>query len=93
MIVGVLTLELALFDAQSLKDKRRVIQSIKQQLRNTFNVSVSEVAFRDSAKRSRLAVAMVSSDSRGLHARLDKIVELVRRCGGLTLLEYERELL
>ena len=45
MIVGVLTVELAIFEAQSLKDKRRGIQSVKQKLRNGFNVSVAEVGY------------------------------------------------
>ena len=93
MIVGVLTLELAVLDARTLKDKRRVLQSIKQRLRNAFNVSVAEVEFNDSPKRCRLAVALVSQAARPIHAQLDKVVDLVRRCGGLTLLDYERELL
>ncbi len=41
MIVGALTVELAIFDAQCLKDKRRVILSLKEKLRNRFNVSVA----------------------------------------------------
>ena len=92
MIVGVLTLELAIFEARSLKDKRRVIQSVKQRLRNTFNVSVAEVAFLDTPKRGRLAVAVVCGEVRPLHAQLDKIVDLVRGFSGLTLVDYEREL-
>ena len=91
MIVGVLTLELATLEARSLKDKRRVIQSVKQKLRNTFNVSVAEVGHADTPKRCRLAVVLVCGESRPVHAQLDKIVELVRSNRGLTLLEYERE--
>ena len=93
MIVGVLTLELAIFDAQSLKDKRRVIQSVKKKIANRFNVSVAEVAHADAAKRCRLGLAMVSTDSRMIHSQLDKIVDVVRACGGLTLLDYDRTLL
>lgn len=93
MIVGVLTAELAIFEAQTLKDKRRIIQSVKQRLHNTFNVSVAEVAYGDSPKRARLAVALVCNEARPIHAQLDKIVELLRGVGGLTLLDYQRELL
>jgi len=92
MIVGVLTVELAIFDAQSLKDKRRVILSLRQRMSQRFNVSVAEVAYNDSPKRSRLGVAIVSDDSRAVHAQFDKVVELVRKMGGLTLLDYSREL-
>ena len=93
MIVGVLTVDLMIFDAQTLKDKRRVISSLKQRLRNRFNVSVVEVAYGDAPKRCRLGVAMVSQESRVVHSQLDKVVEVVRRTGGLSLLEYHRELL
>lgn len=93
MIIGVLTVELAIFDAQSLKDKRRVIGSLKQKLRDRFNVSVAELAYADAPKRCRLGVVMVSQRSRLVHSQFDKIVDVVRRTGGLSLLDYERELL
>lgn len=93
MIVGVLTVELTVFEANSLKDKRRVLKSVKQRLRNEFNVSVAEVEFHDRPRRCRLALAMVSNESRGLHSQLDQMVELLRRTPGLTLLDYQREML
>lgn len=91
MIVGTLTVELAVFEAQTLKDKRRVIQSIKQRLHNGFNISIAEVAYADSPKRCRLGLAVVGNESRALHAQLDKAVELIRRAHGVTLISYERD--
>lgn len=93
MIVGILTLDLAVFEARSLKDKRRVIQGVKQRVRNRFNVSVAEVGYTETPKRCRLGIATVSNESRHVHEQLDKIVDLVRGVAGLTLLDYERELL
>ena len=93
MIVGVLTIELALFEAQSLKDKRRVIQSLKKRLHNRFNVSVAEVAYGNDAKRCRLGMATVSNEARVVHSLLDKIVDAVRHNGGVSLIDYDRELL
>ncbi len=93
MIVGVLTVELAIYDARSLKDKRRVVVSLKERLRNRFNVSVTEVGYMDTPKRCRLGVAVVSQESRAVHSQLDKIVDVVRRTGGVSLLDYKRELL
>ena len=93
MIVGILKIELAIFDARTLKDKRRVIASLKQKLRNRFNVSVAEVGYLDTPKRCRLGVSVVSRESRMAHSQLDQVVDLVRRAGGASLLEYEREFL
>ncbi len=93
MIVGVLTIELALFEAQTLKDKRRVIQSIKHKLANRFNVSVAEVGHTDTPKRCRLGVALVSNETRVVHSQLDQVVDSFRRNTGATLLSYERQIL
>ncbi len=93
MIVGVMKVDVALFDAQSLKDKRRVLQSFKQRVRDKFNVSISEVAHGDSPKRSQIGIALVCDESRVVHAQLDKIVEMFRHTPGLTLVDYQRELL
>ena len=93
MIVGVLTVELAIFEARSLKDKRRIVQGLKQKLRNRFNVSVAEVGYVDMPKRCRLGVSLISRESRIVHSQLDKIVDFVRRVNGLTLVDYDRQLL
>lgn len=93
MIIGVLQVELLVPDARNLKDKRRVVLSLKQRIRNRFNVSVAEVGHTGTARRCRLAIGMVAEGSRPLHSQLDKIVDLIRVSRGLTLLEYERELL
>lgn len=90
-MIGLLTVDLAIFEAQSLKDKRRVILSLKTRLRNRFNVSVSEIAHADSPKRCRLGIAMISNESRPIHNQLDKIVDLIRNAPGATLLDYQRE--
>ena len=93
MIVAVMTIDVALFEAMTLKDKRRVLQSFKVRLRDKFNVSVTEVDYGDSPKRSKLGIAAVSTETREAHSVLDKVVEMVRHTGGLTLLTYEREML
>ena len=43
MIVGSIRVRLLIREAKSLKDKRRVVRSIKDRLRNAFNVSVAEI--------------------------------------------------
>ena len=60
--VGVLTLEIHVEDSHSLKDKRHVIKSLKERLRDRFNVSVAEIAHLDSWQSSVVAVATVSID-------------------------------
>ena len=59
-VVGLLTLELRITDARSLKDRRQVVRSIKQRLRNRFNVAVAEVDPRTSWTLATIAVASVA---------------------------------
>ena len=62
MIVGVVRWELHLADCSSLKDKRRILKSLKDRLRNKFNVSVSEVDLQDTWQRGVLACCTVAPD-------------------------------
>ncbi|MEK7270573.1 MAG: DUF503 domain-containing protein [Planctomycetota bacterium] len=62
MVVGVLTLRLVFRESHSLKDKRRFVRSIKDRVRNDFNVSVSEVGEQDHLQLAELAFAMVGTD-------------------------------
>jgi hypothetical protein len=76
MIVALLTVELHVRGASSLKDKRMVLRRVKDRLRK-FNVAVSEVAHQDLWQRAALAVVTVSTDQsladRELAAAADEI--------------------
>ena len=60
--IGVLTLELRLENSHSLKEKRHVVESLKNRLRHKFNVAVAEIDYQDLWQRSVLAAVTVSSD-------------------------------
>jgi uncharacterized protein len=61
-VIAVLTLELQIEHSHSLKEKRQVVKSLKDRLRQRFNVSVAEIDGMESWQRSVVAVAAVSSD-------------------------------
>jgi len=61
-VIGVLTLELGLENSQSLKEKRHVVQSLKDRLRQKFNVDVAEIVYQDLWQRWMVADVAVSSD-------------------------------
>ncbi|MBS1854816.1 MAG: DUF503 domain-containing protein [Acidobacteria bacterium] len=60
--IGVLTMELRLEESHSLKEKRHVVQSLKDRLRSRFNVSVAEIEHQDTWQRATLAAVTVASD-------------------------------
>ena len=61
-VIGVLTLELRLENSHSLKEKRHVVKSLKERLRNKFNVAVAEIDYQDLWQRAAVAAVTVSSD-------------------------------
>lgn len=91
MIVGVLSLQVSVFDAMTLKDKRRVIKSLKDRIGNKFNVSIAEVGYNDVIRTALLGVAVVANDSRFVDSVLSSVVELVRRVPQLSLIDYSIE--
>ena len=72
--IGVLTLELRLEHAHSLKEKRHVVKSLKDRLRHKFNVSVAEIDDQDLHNSSVIAVVTVSP-SRDFAAKVLESVE------------------
>jgi len=73
--IGVLTLELWIEDAHSLKEKRHVVSSIREKLRNRFNVSVAEIGYQDLWQRALISAVTVSSD----HAYAEGVLQSVER--------------
>ncbi|WP_218025625.1 DUF503 domain-containing protein [Capsulimonas corticalis] len=93
MVIGVLTAELQIDGAESLKDKRQVLKSILAHLRNDFNVSASEVADHDIWRRATIGIALVTTDSRFANEVLDKVIDHLERDPRAELGHYEMEML
>lgn len=92
MVVGVLHLSLAIPEAASLKDKRRVLKSLKDRLAHRHNISVAEVGDLDDHRRSTMAVALVSNDRRFTESCLAKIANEVRTNRGVVVIDSDIEL-
>lgn len=94
MVIGSLAIDLFLRQSRSLKDKRRVLLSIKDRVRQKFNVGVAEVAFQDVRQRARLGVVAVGAERQPVESALSKVVEFVRFQGrGAELLDFQMEFL
>jgi uncharacterized protein YlxP (DUF503 family) len=73
-VVGVLTMELRIEYAHSLKEKRHVVRSLKDRLREKFNISIAEIDDMDLHNSAVLAAAVVSP-SKDFAARVLDAVE------------------
>ena len=93
MTIGVLQLDLLIPGAQSLKDKRRIIKSLKERLRNRYNCSVAEIEFQDMWQRSRVAACIVGNDVRHVNSQLSNVVAYVEANSAAELADYRIEML
>ena len=93
MVVGVLQVELYLPDAMNLKDKRRVVCSLKDRLHREYRVAVAEVDRQDAHRLAVLGLATVSNGA--VHARqvLDAIVRELRADRRFVLNGHQVEIL
>jgi uncharacterized protein len=92
MPVGLLTLELHIPDAQSLKDKRQVLRSLKDQLRRDFNVAVAELEHHDTWQRSVVGIVTISNEEKHLREVLEKVLDEADRILGSFLINQAVEI-
>lgn len=93
MVVGVLRVRLGIFDAMSLKDKRRVTKSLKDRLSAKHNVSIAEIGDLEHRQAATLGLAMIANDAAFVESALARIVDEIRANPHAALVDYEIELL
>ena len=92
MNIVVLRVILFIGNANSLKTKRMVLQSLKTRIRNKFNVSVSEVDEQDKWQKSTLAVVGVGSNKKYMDGQFDKIINFIENFTQVSIVDYEMEM-
>jgi len=92
MVVGVLQFELLIHDAQSLKDKRRVVRSLKDRLHREHQVSIAEIGALDHMGLALIGIACVAIDGRRVGDIFDHITTKLKALAGAELGTTSREL-
>ncbi len=77
MIVGTCEIELIIYEANSLKEKRHVIKSIIERIKSRFNASAAEVDYNDLWNRSSIGVAVVSNNKALCESMILKIINFI----------------
>ena len=89
--IALLTLELLIPWARSLKDRRSAVRGLKDRLRSRFNASVAEVVYQDKWQRATLAVCIVDSDRRKLEATMARVRQLAEEAHDLEIADMRQE--
>jgi uncharacterized protein YlxP (DUF503 family) len=91
--IGMLTLEIYIPEAHSLKDKRQVLRSLKDRLRKKFNVAVAELEGEDSWQRSVVGIVSLSNNAGHVEQSLRTVLEDSEQLLGRDLVGHDLELL
>jgi uncharacterized protein len=78
MQIGSLRVRLLLRQSQSLKDKRQVVRSVLERLRNGFNVAATEVEAQDDHKVLVLGVVTVADEAEAVKRTLENVTNALR---------------
>lgn len=76
-MVGILELDLHVYEAQSLKERRHVLRSLKDWIREHHNASVAEVGGGDTWQRAELLIAVAGPGNSDVERTLDLILRKV----------------
>ncbi len=77
MFVGVLEVSFQIPAANSLKDKRKIVKSIKDRIQHRFNISLAETEGQSTWQLCSLAAAMVANQKIAIERDLNRIIDLI----------------
>lgn len=93
MVVGILQVELTIDDARSLKDKRRVVSSVRDRLHREHQVSVAEVDGLDDHRVAVLGITLASNSVPHCQSVLDRILDRLRVERDCVLSDHNKQIL
>lgn len=93
MVIGVVQARLSIPDARSLKDKRRVLRSLKDRTLNRMNVSVAEVGHQDLWQTADLAFVTVGAEQAQVQKRISAISSMLQSDPRYVLIDLHTEML
>ena len=93
MTIGALTVILHIPASHSLKEKRRALLSLRDLLKNRFNISLAEVGEQDTWQRSVLAIVSVGTQKSMVEQGLSKVIDFIKEFDPVELIDYQMELL
>ena len=91
MFAGIVRIELHLPGSTSLKDKRSIVRSLKDRIRERVHAAVAEVDHQDLWQRAALGVAVVSGESHQVTEMLDSVRRLVEGTFGAELIDWQEQ--
>jgi uncharacterized protein YlxP (DUF503 family) len=93
MVIGIVRIGLHLFDCQSLKEKRSIMKSLTQRLRNKFNAAIAAIDQQDLWQTSTIGAAVIGDSTGHANSQLQSIVTFIERQPMVLITNIETETL
>ncbi|WP_071027621.1 DUF503 domain-containing protein [Peptoniphilus raoultii] len=93
MNVGICTLDLYIYNVNSLKEKRSVIKSLINKSKNKFNISIAETGENDKWQKSIVSFACLSNDKKVIDSTKETLIKFILSNYDLEILNIESEIL
>jgi uncharacterized protein YlxP (DUF503 family) len=93
MVVGTGLITLRLHDCHSLKGKRKVVKSMINRLRNSFNASVAEVGSNDIYQKAEIGFSLIGNDGALINSKIDKLFNTAEDMGLAEIVDTEMEII
>jgi len=91
MVVGLLRLDVHVPNAHTLKEKRSVLNSLKDQLRGRFNISVAEVDANETWQRATVGISTLGSSRAYTEGLLREVTAWIRASRLVELIAIEED--
>ena len=91
MVVGLLRLDVHVPNARTLKEKRSVLNRLKDQLRGRFNISVAEVDANETWQRATIGISTLGNSRAYTEGLLREVTDWVRTTRLIELIAVEED--
>lgn len=94
MHIAILQLKINIPQALNLKNKRKVVNSLMQKLKNKFNITIAEIANNDAWQLATIGIASVSNDAQYLQQVMNKLLDMIDEMqGDFYLMDHQLEII
>lgn len=93
MVVGTGKITFRLYDIHSLKEKRKIVRSQTDRLKNKFNISIAETGLNDNFTWSEIGFSITGNDRRTINSTLDRIIEMLEGMGLAQIVDTKIEII
>jgi uncharacterized protein len=90
MLVGLLEIELFIPNSDSIKAKRYVLKSLKDRLRNRFNISVAETDYHDKWQRALIGVSVVSNETKHIDSVFENVLNFIYEDYRIQIIHFKK---